>query len=81
MSRILRAAAIIISVCAAAAGALREAWAASAMGSASLRYRPEAHYIAWSRPEMVRKTRTAFDAEFRAPVIHLKSRANGSPAP
>jgi len=36
MSRILRSAAMIISICAAVAGAVKEAWAASAMGSASL---------------------------------------------
>lgn len=51
MSRIFRGTAIIISVCAAAAGAIKEAWAASAMGSASLRCRPEANYMRGPGPK------------------------------
>jgi hypothetical protein len=56
MSRILRSAAMIISICAAVAGAVKEAWAASAMGSASLRYRPEAHYMRGPGPNGSKNT-------------------------
>jgi hypothetical protein len=55
MSLILRAAGMIISICAAVAGALREAWAASAMGAASRRYRPEAHYMRGPGPKWFAK--------------------------
>jgi len=55
MSRILRSVAMIISICAAVAGAVKEAWAASAMGSASLRYRPEAHYMRGPGPKWFEK--------------------------
>jgi hypothetical protein len=53
MSPILRAA--VVSTCAAAAGVLREAWAASAMGANSLRYRPEAHYMRGPGPKWFAK--------------------------
>ena len=59
MARILRAAAIIISTCAAAAGvlagALKEAWTASAMGTNARRYRPEAHYMRGPGPKWFEK--------------------------
>jgi hypothetical protein len=55
MSGILRAAAMIVSTCSAAAAALKQAWAASAMGSASLRYRPEAHYMRGPGPKWFAK--------------------------
>jgi hypothetical protein len=55
MSRILRAAAMIISTCAAAAGAVKEAWVASAMGAPSLRYRPEANYMRGPGPKWFEK--------------------------
>jgi hypothetical protein len=40
---------------AAAAGALKEAWAASAMGANSLKYRPEAHYMRGPGPKWFAK--------------------------
>jgi hypothetical protein len=55
MSRILSVAAMIISTCSAAAGAVKEAWVASAMGGASLRYRPEAHYMRGPGPRWFAK--------------------------
>jgi hypothetical protein len=55
MPRILRAAAMIVSACSAAAGTLKEAWSASAMGGASLRYRPEAHYMRGPGPKWFAK--------------------------
>jgi hypothetical protein len=51
MSGILRVAARIVSTCAVAVGALKQAWAASAMGSACLRYRPEVHYMRGPGPK------------------------------
>jgi hypothetical protein len=73
MSPILRATAMIVSTCAAAAGALKEAWAASAMGANSLKYRPG--------PEMVCKACTDFHAEFRALVIETFQFWCGGEAP
>ena len=55
MSPILRATAMIVSTCAAAAGALKEAWAASAMRGTSRRYRPEAHYMRGPGPKWFEK--------------------------
>jgi hypothetical protein len=46
MSRILRAAAMIVSACSAAAGTLKEACSASAMGGASLMRGPGPKWFA-----------------------------------
>jgi hypothetical protein len=55
MFGILHAAAKIVSTCCTVADVLKEAWAASAMGAASLRYRPEAHYMRGPGPKWFAK--------------------------
>ena len=55
MSRILHAAAMIISSFAAAAGALKEAWGASAVVAVPVRYRPETHYMRGPGPKWFEK--------------------------
>ncbi len=55
MSRILRAATMLISICVVAAGALKDAWAASAMGANFRKYRPEAHYMRGPGPKWFEK--------------------------